>query len=66
MGATNGGACILVGGRRHRAGVQYHEIGYSRRCSMLQAFILELAFDCGAVSLRSTTTKALQKKALRK
>src|SRR5262245_12900508 len=66
MSTANGGSRILIGGRRHRAGVQHHKISLGCRCGVLQAFLLELAFDCGAVSLRSTTTKALQKKALRK
>ena len=53
MNAADGGARVLVGRRRHRAGVENNHLRVIRRSGALQAAVQQLPLDGSAVGLCS-------------
>ena len=57
MNSSDGGARILIGRSRNRAGVQHHDSSFRRLGRPHPAPLLELALDSGAVCLSSPATE---------
>ena len=55
--ASNRGARILVGGRRHRTRIDDYDGSLLRRISPSQAALFELAFESRAIRLRGATAE---------
>ena len=62
MSAADGGASVLIGRSRHRAGVEDDQISVARRTGMEQTVARQLTFQSGTIGLGGAASEAVQKK----